>query len=248
MAGANFSSSLGKLNVVLAYGTGTDQSTANLIAGSWTGQTSLTPLSQTVTVVSSGVQTAIVSAVSYALPTTVWQRFAFTYLVPAAATQLGFYVNFSPVGTAGSNDWIQFAGFQLEDGQYASIYEHKSPLVDLEVAQRFAYVINEAAAGVVQTPVGTTQGTTTTCTTYIPFPAAMRAAPTYTNTLSASTFKLVSASQTATALSTPFSATLAANTVNGASVNFTTTGMTAKDSCFIVGAAGSGSMVFTADL
>jgi hypothetical protein len=81
----------------------------------------------------------------------------------------------------------------------------------------------------------------------IPFPTTMFKAPTYTNALSATTFKVVSSSQAATALGTPFSAKLGANTPYNASINFTTTGMTAKDACVIVSAAGSGTMQFTAD-
>lgn len=181
--------------------------------------------------------------------TTAWARYAApAVIVPAATTEIGVAICFTPTATgAGATDGLAFVGVQLEQGASASTYEFRPLPIERELAQRFAFVLTEAAAGVVQVGGGSAQGTTTTCTAMIPFPTTMRIAPTYTNTLSATTFKLVSASQTATALSTPFSATLVANTPDGASVNFTTTGMTAKDGCALVGAGGTGSMLFTAD-
>jgi hypothetical protein len=73
-------------------------------------------------------------------------------------------------------------------------------------------------------------------------------APTYSNALTASTFKLNAAAAN-TALSTPFSATTGANTIYNASVTFTASGLgaTAGFACNLVSAAGSGTMQFTAD-
>lgn len=187
--------------------------------------------------------------------TTTWTKYQVAAAIPATAVDIGVKICFTPLaGTAVATDWAEIANVQLEASTatvanaVATPFEYRPATVELVLAQRYLYIINELAAGVVQSTVGTAQGTTTTCTTYLPFPVIMRAAPTYTNALSAATFKIVSASQAATVLGTPFSATLNANGVNGASINFTTTGMTAKDSCFLVGAGGTGQMLFTAEL
>ena len=115
--------------------------------------------------------------------------------------------------------------------------------------QRFAYAIQEGTitAGTVMAPAGQAPSATT-CLIAIPFPVTMRAAPTYTNALTASTFKLNSAAVN-TALSTPFSATTGVNTVFNGSVTFTASGLgaTAGFGCELVSAAGSGVMLFTAD-
>jgi hypothetical protein len=76
----------------------------------------------------------------------------------------------------------------------------------------------------------------------------MRVAPTYANALTASTFKLNAAAANV-ALSTPFSATTGANTVNNGSVTFTASGLgaTAGFGCYLVSAAGSGQMLFSAE-
>jgi hypothetical protein len=176
-----------------------------------------------------------------------WQRYAVTGTIAATATEAAAQFCWTPVGTAGSADFFQITGVQLTQGTSVQPFERRPYAIELAKVQRYYYAIREAAAGIAQTPVGSAQNTTTTCTTYVPFPNTMRTAPTYANALSASTFKLVSASQTATALSAPFSATLVANSPTGASINFTTTGMTAKDSCFLVGAGGTGVLGWTAD-
>lgn len=220
-------------NLVVITGTGSDEgfgtpTASPAITPAWTGIA--TPLNKAFTA------------------TTGWVRYQASVAITSTVTEVAVGICFTPTATgAGATDGLAFTGFQLEQGTVASGYEFRPIATETARAQRYAYAINEAAAGVVQVGGGTAQGTTTTCTAFIPFPVTMRAAPTYANSLSATTFKVVSASQAATALGTPFSATLAANTPNGASVNFTTTGMTAKDGCFIVGAAGSGSMIFSAD-
>lgn len=222
-------------NLVIFTGTGSDQGLQTFTA------------SPAITPAWTGIATLVNQA--YTASASAWGRVSTTAIaVPTNVTEIAVGICFTPTATgAGATDGLAFTGAQLEVGSAASAYEFKPVGVELARAQRYLYVVNEAAAGVAQTTVGTAQGTTTTCTAYVPFPVPMRAAPTYTNTLSATTFKLVSASQVATALSTPFSATLVANTVNGGSINFTTTGMTAKDSCFLVGAASTGTMIWSSN-
>lgn len=224
-------------NVITASifsGTGSDQG-----LGTMTASPAITP-----------AWTGLASAVSQQAITitTTPTRYSVTGAIPATATEVGVAICFTPTATgAGATDGFADVGLQLEVAPSPSAYEFHTVQADLAKAQRYFYNVTEVAAGVVQTAVGTAQGTTTTCTTFVPFPATMRSAPAYTNSLSATTFKIVSASQAATILATPFSATLVANSINSASINFTTTGMTAKDSCFLVGAGGGGTMQWSAD-
>jgi hypothetical protein len=243
---AGLTSTNGAVAMNLAWGTGTDEglgtmSTSPLITPAFTGVTNI-PL------------TAGVGSPSFNLGTTAgWTRIYSTPVaIPLTATEGDFMIGFTPVGSAsGATDGFAFVGCQLEiadnNQTVPTAFEFLPYQYEFARAQRRTYVLNELAAGVVQVSGGTAQGTTTTCTVLIPFPVTMRAAPVYTNALSATTFKIVSASQSATILATPFSATLGANGVNAGSINLTTTGMTAKDGCLMVGAAGSGQMMFTAN-
>lgn len=263
--GATYSAASANMTAYIITGTGTDEGVAGTASGAfglnaggggsggWTGQ-----VNWAATVPLGGVSNA--------------GRYTIAAPIPSNATEIGVALCFTPVGTAGANDYIAFAGIQLTpNSALTSLVKGNASAVASFVGandnraksfvrrgfgdevvrqQRYAYAISEASitAGAIAAGGGTTLGTTTTCSINIRFPTTMRIAPTYTNALTASTFKLTSASQAATALSTPFSATLAANSVDGASINFTTTGMTAKDGCELVSAAGVGQMLWTSEL
>jgi hypothetical protein len=153
LAGANYSGGAATAKVI--SGTGTDDTAANMASGSWAGSANVVSGSFT--------------------PTTTWQRFQFTGTVAAAATQLGVLLSYTPTGTAGANDWIEFMGFQLEEGPIASPYEFKDVEVELALAQRYFFQLNEANGANVCTgaPTGSnTQGYS------IWLPTPMRVAPT----------------------------------------------------------------------
>jgi len=257
--GANFSpASPYNMTAYVIWGTGTDEGISKLAYGlnagggggsAWTGQANATAA-----VVSlGGVSTA--------------GRYAAVATIPLTATEVAVALCYTPTGTAGTNDYVALdsiqlvknpsvaslvsttLGYNVANGFPATPFERRPTAVETYLQQRYTYSIAEGTitAGTIMVGGGTALGTTTTCSAFITFPTSMFKAPTYTNALTASTFKLVSASQAATALSTPFSATLGVNTVYGASMNFTTTGMTAKDSCELVSAAGSGLMVFSGE-
>lgn len=217
------------VSVGITTGTTADEGIATFISG-WTG--AATPLATTQAI------------------TTTLTRYGFgPVTIAAGANELGVSIGYTPTGTQQTNEFVNITGCQLEQAPQVTAFENRPIEAETSFVQRYAYAIAERnSAGAVQTPLGSAQGTTTTCTMFIPFPVQMRAAPTYTNTLSATTFTMVSDSQTATVLGTPFSATLGVNSVNGASINITTTGMTAKDACFLTStAAGGGLMLWTAD-
>lgn len=171
--------------------------------------------------------------------TTGWVRYQFTGTVPAAATQLGLLLTWTPTGTAGTDDSISFQGFQLEIGSGASPFEHRDVEVELALCQRFFFQINEPASGVI---VGAGMITSTNNETiFIPLPVQMRTAPTVSVT--AGTFKFNIAG-TATA-----AAGLAAGTThtpNYISVVGTTTA-TSGQGTLLQGGGGSGLIAATAD-
>ena len=152
-AGATYAN--GAVTVKLFSGTAADGSAANMVAGSWTGST--TPINGTFT------------------PTTTMTRYTFTGTVPVASQQVGVLFSFTPVGTAGATDLVLFHGVQLETGGAATGYEFKDAEVELALAQRYFFQLNEVNGLNVLTgaPTGTnTQGYT------IPLPTPMRVAPT----------------------------------------------------------------------
>jgi hypothetical protein len=96
-SGANFSSTSSILSPSIAYGTGYDQS----ICSGFTGQTLIT---NNVTL------------------TTTWKRYSFTGTIPVTATEIGAVFNYTPVGTAGANDYFDVTGVQLELGTSATSF------------------------------------------------------------------------------------------------------------------------------
>ena len=228
LASSNFSATSSILNAQVATGTGSDQGLASFISG-WTG--AATPINYSATL------------------TTNWQRFAVTGTLASTATEAAVNICFTPTGTAGTNDYFQITGVQLEQGTVATNLEWRPAGVELTKVERYAYAVNEGTitAGTAMAPAGQAP-TSTTCLVPFVFPVTMRTAPTYTNALSGTTFKLNSAAAN-TALTTPFSATTGANTVANGSITFTASGLgaTAGFSCVLVSAAGSGQILFTAD-
>ena len=216
-AGANFSAAA--LNVQLIYGTGTDQSAANMIAGSWTTQGNVINASQALT--------------------TTLTRYTFTGLVPVGATQLGLQFSYVPVGTAGANDNVIFEGIQLEAGSQSTAFEHRDIQVELEICQRYAWVINEPAANVI---VGSGMNTTTAVQVfYMATPVQFRVAPTVT-IVAAGTFK-TNQSGTATATTVTAGTT---HTPNAISINGNSAG-TAGQGTLLQGGGGAGVIVASAD-
>lgn len=94
--GADYSPTSNLLTVNLTTGTGTDQ---NVQVG-FTGSTS--PIAQNATL------------------TTTWQRFAYTGTVATTATQMSILFTMNPTGTAGTNDWFEVTGVQIDVGTYTA--------------------------------------------------------------------------------------------------------------------------------
>ena len=121
-AGANYSSASSVFKMQIYSGTGTDQNVLSGLTGS-----------------------AVVIDGSATLTTT-YQRFTFTGTVAATATQLAIYSFYTPVGTAGANDWAEITGVQIDIGSVALPFRTFSQTLQGELAacQRYYVRIGDA--------------------------------------------------------------------------------------------------------
>jgi hypothetical protein len=154
--GANYSATSNLLNYEFITGTGTDQ---NPLTG-YTGQ-----------VVTAGTKTL----------TATWQRFTYTQIVPATATEISLDFYFTPTGTAGAADYFEITGVQLELGSYATTFSRAGGTIQGELAacQRYYQFIGGTAAGF---PIvgGNASAASQEYRWPIPFVVQMRVAPTIT--------------------------------------------------------------------
>lgn len=234
-AGANFSAANSIVTATIAYGTGTDGSSTNFAAGSWTGYAAATATNVTLTT------SFVRNTVAVAIPTT--------------AAQIGVKICYTPVGTAGANDWFEFGQAQLEatdqsaSTAVASNFEPTWAEAEKERAQRHAWVLTEPAADVCQG--AGYSSSTTVARIVIANPTTMRAAPTVSSigaTLANTTWKVQDAA-TPIVLSTPFLATYTANNVNNITLAATTGAtQTAGRGVLLCGAGGGGILLVSADL
>lgn len=228
-----------KMQVI--YGTGSDEGLASLtsspaITPAWTGINSSITSTKTVT--------------------TGFVRYTVAGTIPSTATEAGVEICFNPqTGSGGATDGFAFTGAQMEVGTTPSTYEFR-PLA-LETSKAQTYFIRFAESVATQNLVGLSGIMTSSlqCNGSIPFPVAMRAAPTYTNQLSGTTFAMVgtdiSTFSSPVALGTPFSApSTSANLVTDGNLKLTianTALVKPGDYCSIISVNGSGKMDFSAD-
>jgi hypothetical protein len=156
-AGANYSAASSALTFALVSGTGTDQR----IASGYTGSSTLINTTATLT--------------------TSWQRFTATATVGTTATQLGFYFEFSPVGTAGANDWYEVTGIQIDNNSVALPFRRAGGTIQGELAacQRYYYL---HASGTSKAVGNGAYYSASEVDTIIQFPVTMRTAPTIDQT------------------------------------------------------------------
>lgn len=227
LAGANFSAANSLLSIRVGTGTTADQGNSGFNGSSWAGYAT----AAAVNAPQSGSMSPAIS--------TNWTRYSVSFQVPANALELGVSIGYTPVGTAGANDWVQLAGVQLEIGASASPFDHRDMELELALAQRYFWQVTEPAAGVV---VGSGMNTTTSAQViYMAAPTPFRVAPTVT--VSAGTFKTnqagVATATTITAGST--------HTQNAISINGSSTG-TAGQATLLIGGGGAGYIQASADL
>lgn len=253
--GANYSPANANMMAFVVTGSGIDEGISALAFGlntggggsvGWTGQASV------------AAATISLGGLSKS------GRYVVVVNVPASATELAVVLCDKPSGTAGMDDYIAFAGIQLvrnptlaaqvspttgfSCGVVAcTAFQRRLAGDEAELQLGYFFALTEAAVGAIQSSAGY-YDTTTTCSVAIPFPALMRAAPTFAGVgLSSGTFKIVPGSA-AVPLATPFAATKVANSSAAASVSFTTAAETAFAACELVGNGGAGQLSWSAEL
>ena len=242
--GANFSAAGATVTATIATGTGSDESAANFSTGAWTGY--------------AATSTAVTTS-------TTWTRYSVVATIPVTATQIGVKICWTPVGTAGANDWVDFARMQLAANPAAVAYvgsgsntaasalafEHRPATIEAMLQYAYFWAVTEPAASISVAPSG--QGaSTTTCLLSIPLPVTMRTAPTYASagTALGATTWTVTHVVTNTVLSTPFlAATTGGSTANMLNLTATTgASLTAGQTCTLTGAAAGNIITASAEL
>lgn len=136
LAGANFSAAGSAAVMTIAYGTGNDESATLFSTGAWTGYT-------------------VASAQSVTISST-WGLYSAVAAIPATATQIGVKICFIPVGTAGTNDWLEVALAQLDSNPTAvacigsttasclvSSFERRPVSIETLMQYRYYWKLNE---------------------------------------------------------------------------------------------------------
>jgi hypothetical protein len=116
-AGSNYSAASSAFSGTLVTGTGTDQA----LRSSYTGSTNAIAVTATLT--------------------TTWQRFQGTATLASTATQIGLNFNFTPVGTAGANDYVDVTGVQIEAGSQVTPFSRNGSSIQGELAACQRYYI-----------------------------------------------------------------------------------------------------------
>ena len=110
----------GSLQSMIVLGEGTNQTRSSWANGNWTNQVND---SQNNTL------------------TTSWQQFTHTLASAAGndVSQHALRFVWTPTGTAGTNDYIEITGIQLEVGDKATPFEHRSYAEELVACQRYTW-------------------------------------------------------------------------------------------------------------
>lgn len=229
LQGANFSAAGPSLTWTVATGTGTNQSATLFATQAWTGYAAKT------------------GTITLGTPAA-WARYsAVTTAVPAGTTQIGVSLCYTPVGTAGANDWVEFAGVQLEVAPTgnASSFERIPTAEVLLNSQRFFQAFAEPANQTTLSRGAETFGQQQ-CTTFLPTITAMRIAPTIT--VASGSFQVLTSSGfgAITAGTTNFLG--GSSTVNNAVLVATGPGTTIGLGCAIAGGGGTGSVQLNSEL
>jgi hypothetical protein len=157
-AGSNFSSASNIMALQGFTGTGTDQ---NFWSG-FTGQS--TAVNQNFTL------------------TTTWQRFTVSFALGSTATQFAFLFTYSPVGTAGTNDYFEVTGVQIDIGSVALPFRTYAATLQGELAACQRYFFNMVTGNTLAIGNGTYFNSTNLIGIAVRYPVSMRVAPTLINT------------------------------------------------------------------
>jgi hypothetical protein len=148
-----------------------------------------------------------------------WTRHSATFTIPTTANALQIYFVYTPVGTAGANDFYRITGVQLEEGPIATSYKPNGSTYEAELAscQRY-YVAQGGSTNWGLSPAWA--NATTTIRATIPTPVTMRATPTLTDTNAVV--------RTGTSALTPSATSVSSVVSTGVQVSYTVAGATAN--------------------
>jgi hypothetical protein len=217
-AGANFSAASSTMYSPAVYGTGTDQ---NQISG-FTGSASIANQGNVLT--------------------TSWQRFTMTGTVNAAATQVGFQLVYTPVGTAGAADYMDIADVQWEVGSEATTFQTATGTIQGELAACQRYYERFADLTSVNARFGQGSAELTTKIKMLCFFKVQKR-----TTVSAVDYSNVKASDNVTDL-TPSAITINSGGVDICDLNVTVTGATVFRPYILNASPAGGFIGFSAEL
>lgn len=113
-------------------------------------------------------------------PTTSWQRFTFTGLIPSTTTQMEPVWYTGASGIAGANDYYEITGLQLEIGSSATPFSRSGGNIQGELAlcQRYYWKFNSDSASGNYMPFGAGHGIdANNARAYFSYPVQMRISP-----------------------------------------------------------------------
>jgi hypothetical protein len=154
-AGSNYSSASNGLNASVV--SGTNASDACGFINGYTAQS--TVITQNATL------------------TTSWQRFSYTGTIGSTSTQFYLAFTYTPVGTAGVNDYFEVTGVQVEIGNVATPFSKAGGTIQCELAACQRYYFRNTGA-LTYFGSGGIAGSATQCYVQVKSPTTMRVAPT----------------------------------------------------------------------
>jgi hypothetical protein len=221
-AGANFSATSSILVGQLYSGTGTDQ---NQQGSGYTGQV------------------AVGSGASHTLTST-WQRFTVSGTVATNATELQPVFYYTPVGTAGANDYFEITGVQLEVGSVATAFKTQGVTLagELAACQRYYYL---HASGSSKALGLASVYNTGEINTQHSFPVTMRTTPTLSASSGTGYYKLYGNGVT-TSINGAWTTQFSSTTMGG--MYFLASGLTAGTAGILYSDNASSSLAWSAEL
>lgn len=197
-SGANFSPTNSNVVVHVAYFTAADATSSQSALGA-AGTNSKTFALGTTTGYTEAINAVwqnagtVASSLATIPLTTGWQRYAVSAAIPAvnssgtAVTALGVEICATPTGTAGTNDWFEVEGLQLQampgtvtatlpaGVQSPTGFERRSAETEAALQQYYSYVVNEGTTVVPHAMCNIF--TTSNANCFLQFPVPMRLAP-----------------------------------------------------------------------
>jgi hypothetical protein len=179
--------------------------------------------SSTVNVFTSGYTSQATTGTGSVTLTTSWQRFSVNVTIPSTTTQMSFYFLTNFVGTAGTNDYFEVTGVQLEIGSVATAFQTATGTLQGELAACQRYYFRTTATTLYQrfTPSSPAGSATNIYAASFFLPVQMRVKPTVIDFSSLIWYDGVTVGNSITAL------TLSTDgTAINAALDVTSTGMT----------------------